>query len=416
MSPDPAQVNATDFLAVVGTADLESFTASLENVYLLSQENTIALPDPGDWAIVLVGDANNDLATYPFAPDELTDGEESPGTPAVIAEVVPWVAGAVTVEIRYKGQVVDSRSVSANAPVVTLNTPADGSQLPAGPFQVSWDGSDQDGDPLSYSLLYSNDNGVNWQTLAANMTDSNVELNSDQLPGGTGQLRIIASDGFLTGQDTNTGLGIPLHAPTAEIQTPNSDEVFFPTQQVVFQGSAYDLEDGTLGDAAFSWSSNIDGFLGTGASLSTTELTTGIHVITLTATDSHNMTSQVQRTIEVAEESALEPLSLQVSPFGIVVVAALNSPPVQEPLSVRSMSDTEIDWTVSEDIPWLSVDQSGGPTPADLVITFDPTGLPVGQHSGVITFTSPQAANSPLEVAVTLQITGFAQYLPSIIR
>ena len=80
MAREPATVTATDFLAVVGMADLETNTASLENVYLISQDNTLPLPDPGDWTIALVGAANNDLATYPFAPDELTDAEEEPGT------------------------------------------------------------------------------------------------------------------------------------------------------------------------------------------------------------------------------------------------------------------------------------------------------------------------------------------------
>ena len=412
----PAQVTATDFLAVVGTADLSNHTASLENVYQLSQSNTISLPVAGDWTIALVGAGDADLATYSFAPNELTDGGGGSGIPAVIAEIVPWAVGTTRVEIRFNGQVVATRSASAHAPTVTMTAPANNTPIPAGSFQVSWNGSDQDSDPLSYSLMYSSDNGVSWQTLAADLTGTSVSLDTSQLPGGAGQLRIIASDGFLTGQDTHTGLGIPLHAPTVEIQTPNPNEVFYPTQMVSLQGSAYDLEDGTLGDAALSWSSSLDGFLGTGASLNTSELSTGTHVITLLATDSNGMTSQAQRTITISVESAPVAVNMELSPFSAGVVVPFHSPAVQEPLTVRSLSDTELDWTASEAIPWLSLDKVSGTSPSDLVMTIDPTGLSVGMHSGTITFTSPTALNSPQVVTVNLQVTGNVVYLPGVRR
>jgi hypothetical protein len=412
LSAAPAQVTASDFLAVAGMANLENTTATLDNVYLIHQDNTLPLPETGDWTIALVGASNNDLATYPFAPDELTDAEESPGRPAVIAEVVPWTAGTVRVEIRYLGQVVASRSASAHAPSVSLTSPTEGSVLPDGPFQVSWTGSDPDGDPLTYSLLYSNDSGTSWQTIATNLTGTGLQLNTNQLPGGSGSLRVVASDGFLSDQDTHGALVAPLHAPTAQILLPNPSQVFYPTQQVTLLGTAFDLEDGTLGDAAFAWSSSIDGALGSGASLSTAELTTGTHVITLEVTDSDGMSSQVQRTIVVTEEDTPEAINIEVAPIEVEVVSGFGGAPFQYTLTVRSSSDTELDWTASENIPWLTMDTSGGTTPYDLVLTIDPGGLSVGNHTGKISFSSAQAGNSPFEVTITLQVTGQAIYLP----
>jgi hypothetical protein len=411
-----AAATAGNFLAVAGMADLENNTANLENVYLIAQNNTLPLPEPGDWTIALVGASNNDLATYPFAPDELSDADESPGKPAVIAEVVPWVDGAVRVEIRHQGQVVASRSASANAPSVNLTSPTDGSQLPDGPFQVSWTGADPDGDPLTYSLLYSNDGGKNWQTLATSLTGTSLSLNTNQLPGGSGLLRVVASDGFLSGQDTSGAIGVPLHAPSAQIVLPYPNQVFYPTQQVVLQGTAYDLEDGTLGDQAFEWSSSIDGVLGTGASLSTAELSTGHHVITLKVTDSDGKSSEVQRTIDVTEEDTPEAVNLDVAPHGVSVAAGFGSAPVQQALSVRSSGDTELAWTASENIPWLALNQTTGQSPADLVLTFDPSHLPVGTYTGKISFSSGQTGNSPVEIVVTLQVTGHAVYIPLIRR
>jgi hypothetical protein len=52
---------------------------------------------------------------------------------------------------------------------------------------------------------------------------------------------------------------------------------------VLLQGDALSLEDGTLADAAYRWSSNRDGNLGTGADV-VAVLSPGEHAITLTAT------------------------------------------------------------------------------------------------------------------------------------
>jgi hypothetical protein len=217
----------------------------------------------------------------------------------------------------------------------------------------------------------------------------------------------------LSGQDTRA-FTLPLHAPSAQILLPNPDQVFYPTQQVVLQGSAYDLEDGTPGDGAFAWSSSIDGVLGTGANLSTSELSTGSHTITLQVTDSDGMSSQVQRAIVVTEEGTQEANQLVLAPFGVGVVAELFGAPVEHALTVRSSSETEIDWTASENLPWLALNTTSGQTPSDLVLTFDPSSLHVGTYSGKITFTSSQAGVSPVEVPVTLQVTGQALYLPYI--
>jgi hypothetical protein len=410
----PEMTTASDFLAVMGLADLEADTAHLESVTLVGQEATLPLPEPGDWTIALVDAGGNDVATYPFAPEELSDAESSPGTPAVIAEVIPWAAGAVTVEIRHGDHVLDRRQASANAPTVVLTAPADGATLPEGPFQVEWTGSDADGDSLSYSLLYSND-GANWETLATGLTASALALDTDQVPGGSGQLRVVVSDGFLGGQDTSA-VTVPLHAPTVSIQLPGDGQSFHPTQQVLLEGTAYDLEDGALGDAAFAWSSDRDGALGTGASLSTAELSTGTHVITLRVTDSDGMWQEAQRTLVIAAEDAPETLSLDAAPLGIAAVAPLSSPALPYAITLRTTGETELEWSAVEDIPWLSLASVSGQAPTDLVATIDPSQLPVGLHYGTITFTSAGAGNSPVVVPVTLQVTGYALRLPMISR
>lgn len=296
-------VTANDFLAIAGMADLSSNTATISDIYKITQTNTLPLPAAGpDWAIVLKGGGGTILASYPFVPDELTDAEESVGTPAVIAEVVPWTAGTTLVEIQYQGVVKASRSVSANAPTVTLTAPTGGS-LPAGPFQATWSGADADpGTTLTYSLFYSPDSGVTWETLATGLSGSGVQLDTAQLPGGPILLRVVASDGFLTAQSTSGVITVPLHTPTANIQSPQYSAFFLAGNEVNLSGAGYDPEDGTLDGATFTWSSSLDGPLGTGETLNISDLSTGVHTIALTVTDSDLMTGQAERTVTILSE------------------------------------------------------------------------------------------------------------------
>ncbi len=409
-------VTANDFLIVVGMADLDGNTASLESVYQITQEATVPLPVPGDWTIALVDAGENDLATYDFTPNELTESEESPGRPAVISEVVPWEVGTVKVEIRYLGSVVESRSASANPPSVNITAPGNAVTLTAGEFNVTWTGSDPDGDSLTYSVLYSNDGGSTWEALATELDVTELTLDTDNLPGGSGMVRIVASDGLLSGQDTSGAFNVPLHAPDAQIVQPAENQVFYPTQQVVMQGTAYDLEDGSLGDEAFQWSSSINGDLGSGATLNTAELSTGVHVISMTVTDSDAMTSQVARTIEISPEDAAEVLTLDAAPFAVGLVAEFGDAIDPYAVTLRTSGDTELDWTASEDIPWLSLSAADGTTPSDLMLTFDPKLLKVGNNVGTILINSGEADNSPIEIPVSIQVTGHAIHLPGVSR
>jgi hypothetical protein len=299
---------------------------------------------------------------------------------------------------------------------VVINTPAPGEVLPDGPFDVTWTGSDLDGDALTYTVLYSNDNGINWQTLATGLEASTLSLNTDQLPGGSGMIRVLVSDGLLSGQATSEVFSVPEHAPSVQIVAPSEGQLFFPTQQVALQGSAYDLEDGELADAAYQWSSSIDGDLGTGASLGTSELTTGDHIITLTVTDSDGMTSQAQRTIKIAPEDTPEVVELEASPFIVSLVIGLGEPVDPYTVTLRSSGETEINWSGVEDIPWLSMSVISGTTPSDLVLTIDPSLLQVGNNTGKITITTNVPGKETIELMVNVQVVGYSVKLPLITR
>src|SRR5205823_549067 len=87
-------------------------------------------------------------------------------------------------------------------------------------------------------------------------------------------------------------------APTVAITAPaDNTEVLF-AQTAAFTATASDTIDGDLG-AAIRWTSDRDGALGTGASLSTKSLSLGLHTITAAATDADHHTASVQLAVEI---------------------------------------------------------------------------------------------------------------------
>ena len=152
-------------------------------------------------------------------------------------------------------------------------------------LELAWTGSDQDGDDLEYSVQYSPDDGDSWLPVAANLDNTAYTPNLDEVPGGMqARVRVEASDGFHVTSDEYGPFVVPDHAPILTIQRPEHDTVVSTTASL--SGFAYDYEDGELEEIALEWSSDRDGVLGSGSLLEVSGISTGIHQLSLTATDS----------------------------------------------------------------------------------------------------------------------------------
>jgi parallel beta-helix repeat protein len=79
-----------------------------------------------------------------------------------------------------------------------------------------------------------------------------------------------------------------------------------------------------------------------------------------------------------------------------------------ESFSISNSGTGTLDWTVTDNAHWLSVNPSQGTDSGTVTVTIDPSGLSVGDYTGTVTVSSTNAFNSPQTVTVTLTI-GYGQ-------
>ncbi len=88
-------------------------------------------------------------------------------------------------------------------------------------------------------------------------------------------------------------------APTVNITAPADGTSVNAGDSVTFSGTANDAEDGNI-SGSLSWTSSIDGNIGSGASFSTSTLSVGNHTITASATDSDGASDSDSISLTVA--------------------------------------------------------------------------------------------------------------------
>jgi hypothetical protein len=87
-------------------------------------------------------------------------------------------------------------------------------------------------------------------------------------------------------------------APNVTVTAPANNSSFQQGAPVTFTGTASDTEDGSL-TASLSWSSNLQGNIGTGGSFTRSDLVVGTHTITASVTDSGGLPDSETRTITI---------------------------------------------------------------------------------------------------------------------
>jgi hypothetical protein len=119
-----------------------------------------------------------------------------------------------------------------------------------------------------------------------------------------------------------------------------------------------------------------------------------------------NVTADITLTANFAPDET--ETDLQVMPSAVSVSCLEGTSPANAAFSVRNALEGTVNYTVSESIPWLSVEPTSGSSSGEwdaITVSFTASGLTAGTYTGSIVVT---AAGGEVEtVTVTLNVAGF---------
>ncbi|MGJ8642076.1 MAG: sulfatase-like hydrolase/transferase [Luteolibacter sp.] len=280
-----------------------------------------------------------------------------------------------------------STPVGNTAPAVSITAPADSSTVITG-SNVNFTGTafDTEDDDLTDQITWNSD-------IDGAITGTGGSINTSTLSAGTHTITASVTDsGSLVGTDAivlTVSSNLP---PTTTITTPANNTTVNPGTNVSFTATADDAEDGNISEN-ISWSSNLNGALGTGASISTSALANGTHTITASVTDSGSLSGSSAITLTVFDPSATPPM--------VTITAPANdtSTTTGTNISFTATADDTQDGDVSSSISWAS--NVNGPIGNGASISY--SNLALGTHT--ITATATDSGMLKGSASIQVKIT-----------
>jgi hypothetical protein len=99
--------------------------------------------------------------------------------------------------------------------------------------------------------------------------------------------------------------------------------------------------------------------------------------------------------------------TIGVSPASLSFTAtAGGSNPANQTINITNTGGGTLNFTASDDAPWLTISPTSGTAPSTLTASVDITGLAAGTFNGTITISAAGATNTPVNVPVTLTVNG----------
>src|SRR5258706_333736 len=184
--------------------------------------------------------------------------------------------------------------IDAGIPVCTITQPANGANFFFG-NSITLSGTATD--PQDGIISGSN---LQWHSDADGFlgTGSSIVTNSLIAGNQTITLSTTDQDGFTGSAAVNFYIEPP-HQPVVSIYFPFNNNHFAHGDTVALEANATDYEEGVLPNHRISWSSNIDGSLGTGGQLPINTLSVGNHTISVIALDTLGASTSAQISITI---------------------------------------------------------------------------------------------------------------------
>ena len=386
-------VGAHTITATVTDSSGESAAASITYTVNANVAPNVAITAPADNSVVTQGDNVTFTGTASDNEDgDLTasiswssslDGALGTGG-SVATSALSLGSHTITAEVTDSNSATSSTTITLTinaAPSVSITAPADGgSSTEDNVVTFTGTASDSEDGDLTASIA--------WTSSIDGSIGTGATFNTSALTVGAHTITATVTDSnSANATDTITYTVNANVAPNVAITAPADNSVVTQGDNVTFTGTASDNEDGDL-TASISWSSSLDGALGTGGSVATSALSLGSHTITAEVTDSNSATSSTTITLTInaaPSVSITAPADGSSSTEGNVVTFT------------GTASDSE-DGDLTASIAWTSsIDGSIG-TGA----TFNTSALSVGAHTITATVTDSNSANATDTITYTV--------------
>ena len=170
-------------------------------------------------------------------------------------------------------------TVGNTAPTATITVPSgDVSIFEGESITFNGTGTDTEDGALDGDAL-------EWLSSKDGLVGIGVAPTVTYLSSGDHTITLVATDSDGATGTASVVVSVDNTDPTATIVNPASGTSYASGRLIVFTGTGIDDEDGNLYGSSLVWTSNLDGFIGTGRSFSLSTLSVGTHLITLTVTD-----------------------------------------------------------------------------------------------------------------------------------
>ena len=259
-------------------------SGKLDPIWQLPSPSSPNASDPnGNFAIRFLNNGQT-VSEFMFKAAFISDPEE-PSNTIYFNFKLPLIVGSPVSSVELvnlsNGATLDTINAGSAPLTVDISAPAAAASW-SGAQSLQW-GTSNDAALDTFNVLFSSDGGINWDTLASGLNGVNgLAIDTRTLPNtSTALLKVVASDGYNTGEATSGQFTInnPNPKPSVQITAPLTNFSTTPTNSVLLEGSGNDPTDGPLADDHLYWYEGTT-LMGNGGHL-VVALPAGLHKLTL---------------------------------------------------------------------------------------------------------------------------------------
>jgi hypothetical protein len=251
---------------------------------------------PTSIVVELVGEDDEVLAWHRCL---LRNPLQNPTDPwLTFSETLVWVRKTRRIVVKRDDTVLHTLEVEDLAPALGALSPV----FDAASGTLSWSMPHIASAAGLHQIEFSHDDGRTWRTLA-HSRGNHYQVDPRSLPGGEHcRFRVLTTSGIRSASAETAPFPIPVKRRRAQILKPQPGQHFRADEPVVLVGGGFAAGRGLSDPADTTWTSDVDGPVGSGHLLTAT-LSPGRHTLTLTVPDGMDSEATAQTSVEIAAET-----------------------------------------------------------------------------------------------------------------